>query len=100
MIPISKARTESGETKNYFRSPKFRIDYKSPGKVVLSIFNPSLANKVNNVVGRYPDYRIKQGEEFMAPLNMVELAALAGTLGLGSDLLKRIENDVKNGSHL
>lgn len=84
----------NGATYNYARNKRFEIDLASSTRVLLSIKNAKLANKILKVLGR--EYRLKQGEEMAVRLSPTELKGLAPILNI-RNLAAKIEADFNSG---
>lgn len=81
--------------RNYFRSRKVVIDEKGPGRLLLSVYNPALANRINKALRTYDDVHIKEGEEPMFTVDLANYRKIERYLALPMLVVERIENFFK-----
>ncbi len=82
---------------NLFRSKRFEIDYGGAGWLLLSIYDVSLANRVNRAVKKHQDYTLKPGEELQVKVTArIWNDDLKGILGLSKDLNAKIDSSLEN----
>jgi flagellar basal body P-ring protein FlgI len=82
---------------NLFRSIKFDIDVKSTNTLLLSVYNYTIANKVNDHLKRYGGHKFQKGEEASFSITAREFDEIHESLGLSTSFVSRIKNMFKNG---
>lgn len=82
-------------TYNFFRSRKLHIDEKSKGVLLLSVFQPALANRINKALNTYRGAHIKDGEEPMFSVDEQKYRKIERYLALPAIVSEKIENFFK-----
>lgn len=85
---------------NIMRNSRFDIDVASAHEVLISVRDYRLANKLNKILQKYPDYRLRDSEEAQFRVGVSKWAPVGATLSVGSDLFRKIDSSLKNGFQL